>query len=202
MHRDWFIDGANVFVELYTDRIEVISPGGLPKGMSVAELGRKAVRRNTLIADLLHRIGFIEKAGTGVKRIRDDARAGGYPEPVWEVNGFTTAVFRPNPDVRAAVEAHALGVGRPEGSPPLRYPSCTPHVLKALASAGEPLSRATLQQAAGLRDRLHFIREHLRPMLAAGLLELTLPDRLRSTKQRYRLTEAGRALLARLQSTE
>ena len=32
MHRDWFFDGANVFVEIYTDRIEVSSPGSLPKG--------------------------------------------------------------------------------------------------------------------------------------------------------------------------
>ena len=29
MHRDWFVDGANVFVEIYTDRVEVVSPGGL-----------------------------------------------------------------------------------------------------------------------------------------------------------------------------
>lgn len=105
MHRDWFIEGANVFVEIYSDRIEVVSPGGLPKGMTLADLGRKSVRRNALIADLLHRIGFIEKAGTGVKRIRDEAREGGYPEPVWEANGFTTAIFRPNPDVRAAAAA-------------------------------------------------------------------------------------------------
>ncbi len=60
MHRDWFVEGANVFVELYTDRIEVISPGGLPKGMTLADLGRKSIRRNALIADLLHRIEFIE----------------------------------------------------------------------------------------------------------------------------------------------
>ncbi|MCJ7686843.1 MAG: hypothetical protein MUO68_21390, partial [Desulfobacteraceae bacterium] len=53
MHRDWFVEGANVFVEIYTDRIEVISPGGLPKGMTLADLGRKSIRRNALIADLL-----------------------------------------------------------------------------------------------------------------------------------------------------
>ena len=86
-------------------RIEVVSPGGLPKGMTLADLGTKSVRRSALIADLLHRIGFIEKAGTGVKRIRDEARGGGYPEPVWEANGFTTTIFRPNPDVRAAAGA-------------------------------------------------------------------------------------------------
>src|SRR3990170_523892 len=84
MHRDWFMDGANVFVELYTDRIEVSSPGGLPKGMKLSDLGTKSVRRNELIADLLHRIDFIEKAGTGIRRIREEARLGGYPEPVFE----------------------------------------------------------------------------------------------------------------------
>ena len=31
-HRDWLVDEANAFVELYADRIEMISPGGLPKG--------------------------------------------------------------------------------------------------------------------------------------------------------------------------
>ena len=38
--------------------------------MTLADLGRKSVRRNALIADLLHRIAFIDKAGTGMKRIR------------------------------------------------------------------------------------------------------------------------------------
>jgi ATP-dependent DNA helicase RecG len=109
MHRDWFVEGANVFVEIYTDRIEVVSPGGLPKGMTLADLGRKSVRRNALIADLLHRIDFIEKAGTGVKRIRDEAREGGYPEPEWEADGFVTTIFRPNPEVGDQAEARLTG---------------------------------------------------------------------------------------------
>lgn len=126
MHRDWFIEGANVFVEIYTDRIEVVSPGGLPKGMALTDLGRKSVRRNALIADLLHRIEFIEKAGTGIKRIRDDVRAQGCPEPVFEANGFFTTIFRPNPEVRAlaASGAHPRAEGEvgtklgPSGSSP------------------------------------------------------------------------------------
>ena len=200
MHRDWFVEGASVFVEIYTDRIEVVGPGGLPKGMTLADLGHKSVRRNALIADLLHRIGFIEKASTGVKRIRDEARAGGYPEPVWEANGFTTAIFRPNPEVRAAAEAPASGLPAASslqvaGRMPDKYPTSTRQVLAALRAAGEPLPRTALQEAAGLSNREHFVKEHLKPLLAAGLLELTVPDKPTSSKQRYRLTEAGRALL-------
>ena len=100
VHRDWFSTGANVFVELYANRIEVISPGALPRGMTLAELGHKSVRRNPLVADLLHRIGFVEKAGTGIRRIRDSAKALGYPVPAFEAGNFVTVTFRPNPEVR------------------------------------------------------------------------------------------------------
>ena len=100
LHRDWLFHGTNVFVQLYTNRIEVSSPGALPNGMTVADLGRKTVRRNPLIADLLHRIGAIEKSGTGIHRICDSAAAGGYPEPMFDAGSFVTVTFRPNPEVR------------------------------------------------------------------------------------------------------
>ena len=103
MHRDWFFEGANVFVEIYTDRIEVSSPGGLPKGLTLADLGHRSIRRNPLISDLLHRIGFIEKAGTGIRRIRDEARELDCPEPEFEAGSFVTVTFRPNPEVRGEV---------------------------------------------------------------------------------------------------
>ena len=102
MHRDWYFDGANVFVEIYTHRIEVRSPGGLPKGLTLADLGRKSIQRNALVADVHHRIGFIEKAGTGIRRIRDEARELDCPEPEFEADSFVTVIFRPNPSVRAA----------------------------------------------------------------------------------------------------
>ena len=99
MHRDYFEAGANVFVEIYDDRIEISNPGGLPKGLSKEELGTRSVRRNPLIADLLHRIALIEKAGTGIRRMREDARRHQCPEPKFTVNGFFTATFWPNIEI-------------------------------------------------------------------------------------------------------
>ncbi len=197
MHRDWFIDGANVFVELYTDRIEVVSPGGLPKGMTLADLGRKSVRRNALLADLLHRIDFIEKAGTGVKRMRDEALEGGYPEPVWEANGFTTAIFRPNPDVRAAAAAGPGAQSGPSRDPVGTQSGPSRDQVAILRKCREEQPLTVLMQVAGRSNRTKFRDRMLSPLLAAGLLEPTIPDKPRSSRQRYRLTDAGREYLAK-----
>ena len=106
-------------MEIYTDRIEISSPGGLPKGMKLSDLGRKSIRRNALIADLLHRITFIEKAGTGIKRMRDEAHDQSCPAPIFEDNGFFTAIFHPNPEVRAQADVRQ---GTTAAQVPHKYP--------------------------------------------------------------------------------
>jgi len=46
-----------------------------------------------------------------------------------------------------------------------------------------------------LVHRQHFIKEYLKPLLEAGWLEMTIPEKPRSSKQRYRLTQKGRSIL-------
>lgn len=53
------------------------------------------------------------------------------------------------------------------------------------------MSRLELQQALGLKDDEHFRKAYLLPALAAGLAEMTLPDKPRSSRQKYRLTPLG-----------
>jgi predicted transcriptional regulator len=65
-----------------------------------------------------------------------------------------------------------------------------------LATARNPATRTELQKSARLRDREHFVNTCLNPLLAAGFLEMTIPDKPRSSRQEYRLTEKGRHLLA------
>jgi ATP-dependent DNA helicase RecG len=73
----------------------------------------------------------------------------------------------------------------------------TRQVLARLASADDSLPRSSLQEAAGLRDREHFMSDHLNPLITAGLIEMTIPDKPRSRLQKYRLTADGRAWLDR-----
>jgi ATP-dependent DNA helicase RecG len=191
MHRDWFIEGANVFVEIYEDRIEISNPGGLPKGMLPSDLGHKSVRRNPLIADLLHRIAYIEKAGTGIRRMRDGARERGYPEPEFSADSFFSAVFRPiipgvGHDVahdKAHDKAH-----EPMGSVEHR-------LLRGCVDKSQ--NTPGLLQTLGYKTRTGSFKAALSHLLALGFLEMTIPDKPRSKKQRYRITPAGRAALER-----
>ena len=197
MHRDWFFDGANVFVEVYTDRIEVSSPGGLPKGLTLADLGHRSIRRNALIADLLHRIGFIEKAGTGIRRIRDVASEMNCPEPEFRAGSFMTVIFRPNPEVRAEGGDRLAGGVAPEVTPEVTGEVTGEEIRLLRAMSGE-MTRQRIQEALGLKHEDHFRHAYLLPALRAGLIEMTVPDKPRSSKQRYRLTPAGSEYLKQI----
>jgi ATP-dependent DNA helicase RecG len=59
------------------------------------------------------------------------------------------------------------------------------------ALVGE-MPRREIQDALGLKHDEHFRKTYLVPALDAGLVEMTIPDKPRSSKQRYRLTNKGR----------
>jgi len=72
----------------------------------------------------------------------------------------------------------------------------TPEVRLLSVLAGE-MNRQQLKEALGLKDDEHFRRAYLLPALDAGLIEMTLPDKPRSSKQKYQLTDKGRQVVAR-----
>ena len=53
------------------------------------------------------------------------------------------------------------------------------------------MNRKALQAALGLKDTEHFRKSYIQPALEAGLIEMTIPDKPRSKKQKYQLTEKG-----------
>ena len=65
-HRDYTMN-ASVQVMLFRDRLEIWSPGGLPKGMTIAKLGKihHSVPVNPLLAQAMYLRGYIEKVGSG-----------------------------------------------------------------------------------------------------------------------------------------
>jgi len=81
-------------------------------------------------------------------------------------------------------------------STPEVAPEATPEVRLLSVLAGE-MTRQQLKEALGLKDDEHFRKAYLLPALEAGLVEMTIPDKPRSSKQKYRLTNKGRQVMAR-----
>jgi hypothetical protein len=73
----------------------------------------------------------------------------------------------------------------------------TPQVERLLEVLVGDMSREDLQTAIGLQDRKSFRERYLKPALAEGLIEMTLPGKPNSRLQKYRLTDPGRRWLQR-----
>ncbi|GAA6490967.1 MAG TPA: putative DNA binding domain-containing protein [Candidatus Bariatricus faecipullorum] len=71
IHRVWDVE-SQIRVSMFDDRIEIISPGGLPPGITEDEYlaGKLSVLRNRNLANVFYRLGFVEIFGTGITRIR------------------------------------------------------------------------------------------------------------------------------------
>ncbi|MFZ4985820.1 MAG: Fic family protein, partial [Blastocatellia bacterium] len=87
------------------------------------------------------------------------------------------------------------GAGLTPDVTPHATPDATPYVRLLPLLVGE-MTRQQLREAIGLRDDEHFRRAYLIPALEAGLIEMTIPEKPRSSRQKYRLTARGRQLMA------
>jgi ATP-dependent DNA helicase RecG len=98
VHRDYSIKGANIQINIYSDRVEIISPGGLVKGMTIKDLGKKSLTRNNLLFGLMQRMDLVEKSGTGYLRIKKALKKYKMPDPIIETNEhwFTITFKRPD----------------------------------------------------------------------------------------------------------
>jgi len=105
MHRDYHYDAAHVFVSVFSDRLEVENPGGLFSGLSIADLGKRSVRRNRLLADLLFRARYVERVGSGIPRMRRALEENGNPPMEIVASNFFVITFRPRIDPETLLTA-------------------------------------------------------------------------------------------------
>ncbi len=99
VHRDYALEGTDIEVSLYRDRLEVISPGRLPNGVTVEKMKEGVVRvaRNGLLKEILRDYGYIEHFGMGVRtRIIESMRRhnGSEPDLVEEDDRFMVRLWK------------------------------------------------------------------------------------------------------------
>ena len=102
-HRDYRIRGRRIEVRMYTDRLEVISPGGLPGYITIDNLVEEHYSRNPRLVNGLFQWGYIEELGLGIDRMIEDMVQAGQPPPRFKAMPFSFTVTLENVRQRAAL---------------------------------------------------------------------------------------------------
>ena len=187
MHRDYSDPSGYVAIAVFDDRIEIRSIGRLPTGITVEMLSGPHLSkpRNPLIADTFHRTGAVEIWGRGTNRVIEECGRYGIAVPTFEEQGGALIVTFRVPVGLSAPPRHQVGTKL----------ALSRHQVVVLDAATDPQPLVELMRSSGRSDRTKFLNQVVRPLLEAGLLAMTVPDRPRSSKQKYRATDLGKSVL-------
>ena len=101
--RDYLVYGSEVHIDIYDDRLEIYSPGGMPDGSMIQDrdpLTVPSTRRNPVLADVFNRLGYMERKGSGFGKILNGYKAQiNYTEdkrPTFRSDRYQFTVIMPN----------------------------------------------------------------------------------------------------------
>lgn len=187
IHRDYIVLGSEIHIDMFDDRVEIVSPGGMFEGTPVQECdisSIRSVRRNPVIADLFHRMKYMERRGSGLRKIISESeKLPGYSE-TYKPEFFSTAT-----DFRVILKnVNAVMYGSPTHDTThdaAHDMSMTEKQKQLLNFCTEAKNRDEMQTFIGVSNRSYFSKAYLKPLLKSGRLKMTLPDKPQSKKQQY-----------------
>jgi ATP-dependent DNA helicase RecG len=165
-HRDYFEKGSRVMVEVFDDRVDVVSPGGVCKGITRENFGTVTITRNPIIASMFFRIDFIEQMGTGIGRMRDAARKANVAEPTFEFDGFFKVTFKKN--AADAMSPSCVSQAIASGDQAVATADRKTEILTYIKTKGKA-SSSELARITGLTSG--HIRSLLRELVNEGMIE-------------------------------
>lgn len=94
-HRDYQLSGRSIEIRMYTDRMEIISPGGLPAHITLDNIIEEHYSRNSRLVNGLYQWGYIEELGLGIDRMIEDMVALGHQPPKFDAKPhlFTVSLY-------------------------------------------------------------------------------------------------------------
>ncbi len=104
-HRDYRLKGRRIEIRMFADRLEVISPGGLPGFITVDNLVEEHFSRNPRIVAGLFQWAYIEELGLGIDRMIEEMTQAGHPAPHFKATPYSFTVTLSNTQVRRATPA-------------------------------------------------------------------------------------------------
>jgi len=197
IHRE-YASGATSRLVIEYGRVVTDNPSR-PHGFGILDPATCVpYQKNPILSAFFREIDRADELGSGMRKMMLYGKKYGGADPQL-IEGANFRMIISVPEFGENPAKPARIVPTPQVAPqvtPQVAPQVAPQVILVLVASESPASGAELQQAAGLKDRVHFLKTYLEPLLADGLIERTIPDKPRSRLQKYRLTARGRALLA------
>jgi len=160
-HRDYF-STANIQIYIFSDRVEIVNPGGLVPGMKMSDLGKKSMPRNPLLFGLMQRMELVEQAGTGIARIKNALKERGLRPPKIEADEDWFSITFERPDLQAV-------------KTPQKTTQKTTQKIIELIGQNPGITRRELAEAIGITEE--GIKFNLAQMQKKGLLKRVGPDK-------------------------
>ena len=197
IHRDYTVMGGEVHLDIYDDRLVLTSPGGMYSGQLVQDLSVEDVssmRRNPVLADVMALLDYMEKRGSGLKKICNATKElDSYKEerrPVFKssIAQFMTTIY-------SMEYEEGTSKGTSEGTSKGQVKGQVPETILRLSEAlsGE-MSVREMMEKMEFKSRDKFLANYLKPAIEAGFVAMTQPDSPKSPTQKYYLTELGKEL--------
>lgn len=165
--------------EIFSDRFEITSYGGLFEGMTKEDFFEGlSLPRNKELMRVYKDLGMVEQLGSGVPRILQ-----AYSKDSFKFSENYLRMIFP-----ASEKNTTQATMQVTTQVPTQVPTQVEELLKVFT--GEH-TRQNLQDKLNLANRENFRKNYLQPALDNGLIELTIPEKPNSSKQKYRLTEKG-----------
>lgn len=170
MHRDYSMltENTPISIEMYRDRIEIVSKGGLYGGGSVNQLGKgRPETRNTTLTNILELLKVTENRYSGIPTIFRAFENADLPKPEFIVERSTFKVT-----MRNSMEMPGTGIDK------------TDIHLAVVQFCSTPRSREELTSFTG-KSRYYTMSAIVQPLLNQGRLKMTMPEKPKSPNQRF-----------------
>ena len=187
-HKD-YASGVPIQIKVFPDGAVFWNNGRLPDGWTLDRLRgvHPSQPFNPDVARAFFRAGLIETWGRGIDKIMRACERDGVPPPDLQYEEIGLGVAFRFPEIEGGGRLGA-DLGTKLG------PSWDQ--AQVLAAGREPRSLTELMEETGRSNRTKFRDQVVRPLLEARLIEMTVPDKPKSPKQKYRTTDAGKRTLA------
>ena len=175
IHRDYSIhtEGMPIQLILYADRMEIRNPGGLYGRLRVDQLGRvQPDTRNPSLVVAMETLHQTENRYSGIPTMRRELRLAGMPEPEFRDQRGTFVVCFRKSAVRN-IEEHSTPVGQGQ----------------LLEFCRVYRTRQEIADFFHLKTAAYAMKAYVIPLIEKGMIEMELPDKPKSSKQRYRTKE-------------